>query len=108
MQAEQRDALAGLLDIKPVRLAQQIEMKIAAGDRLEARSSGGLLTYGFFARRGDHVLEIQQVGHERMQVAFDAHELCLTSANRSGEAGRRQRLPEFFPNALPGARRLKL
>ncbi len=38
MQAEQRNALAGLLDIEPVRLAEQVEMKIAAGNRLEARA----------------------------------------------------------------------
>ena len=37
MQAQQRNALACLLDIEPVRLAQQVEVKIAAGDRLEAR-----------------------------------------------------------------------
>ena len=38
VQADQRNALAGLLDIEPVRLAEQVEMQIAAGDRLEARA----------------------------------------------------------------------
>ena len=38
VQAEQGNACSGLLDIKPVRLAEQVEMKIAAGNRLEARA----------------------------------------------------------------------
>ena len=44
VQAEQRNALAGLLDIKPVRLAEQIEMQIAAGNRFEARAHRGPLS----------------------------------------------------------------
>ena len=38
MQAEQRRALAGFLDIDPVRLAEELEMHVAAGDRLELRA----------------------------------------------------------------------
>ena len=37
VQAEQGNALARLLDIEPVRLVEQVEMQVAAGNRLEAR-----------------------------------------------------------------------
>ena len=38
VQAEQRRALPGFLDIEPVRPAKEIEMHVAADDRLEART----------------------------------------------------------------------
>jgi hypothetical protein len=41
MQAQQRRALAGFLDIDPVRSAEQLEMHVAAGDRLEPRFHAG-------------------------------------------------------------------
>ena len=37
VQAEQGNALAGLLDIEPMRTAEHLEMHVAAGDGLEAR-----------------------------------------------------------------------
>lgn len=37
MQAQQRHALAGLLDIDTMLPPEQVEMHVAAGDRLEAR-----------------------------------------------------------------------
>ena len=38
VQAKQRHALARFLDVKPVRPAEQIEMHVAADDRLESRA----------------------------------------------------------------------
>ena len=43
VQAEQRNALAGLLDVEPVRAAEQREIEIAADDGLEMPGSRGLL-----------------------------------------------------------------
>ena len=40
-----------------------------------------------------------------MQVAFHPHELLFHQREDVGEAERRQRLPEFFPNAARGAQR---
>ena len=77
-------------------------MQIAAGDRLEARAHRGA---SVLARRRDHVLEVQQVRHERMQVAFDPHQFLLDQREHVGEAGRRQRLPEFLPDLARGAQR---
>ena len=39
VQAEQGDALSRLLDIEPVRLAEQVEMQIPAQDRLKTLGS---------------------------------------------------------------------
>src|ERR1700761_7744878 len=38
VQAEQRRALARFLDIKPVRLAEDVEMHVTAGDGLESHA----------------------------------------------------------------------
>jgi hypothetical protein len=43
VEAEQRRALAGLLDIDPVRPPEQIKMHVAAGDRLESGPHGNAL-----------------------------------------------------------------
>ena len=40
VQAEQRNAAAGFLDVEAMRAAEQIEMQVAADRRFEARAHG--------------------------------------------------------------------
>ena len=101
VQAEQRNALAGLLDVEPVRAAEQIEVQIAAGDRLEARAHCA----GLLARRGQHVLDVEQVRHERVQVALDRELAALEQREDVVVAGRRHLLPEHLPFVARRAQR---
>ena len=116
---EKRNTSAGLLEVEPVRAIEQIEIEIAADDRFEARAhwhsrpkdgvaslahsrpKDGVasLAYALLARRREHVLEVEQVRHERVQIALDCGEHCLarTSAKISLWPGHRDGLPEHLP-----------
>ncbi len=102
VQAHERNPFACLLDIEAMRAAEQIEVQIAADDRLElrARRAGGgrcLSHRRGLARGGEHVLEIEEVRHQRMQVALDAQEATLEQRKDVVQSRHRHRLPERLP-----------
>ena len=69
VQAHQRNARAGLLDIDAVRLAADLEMDVAADHRLDIALMSG--TFPFMPPwQRQRFLEIAQMGHERSQVAL--------------------------------------
>ena len=66
VQAQQRRALARLLDIDAMRPAEQIEMHVAADDRARTAGSCGCSR----AQLGERFLEVAQVRHEDLQIAL--------------------------------------
>ena len=105
VQAKQRNALARLLDVEPVRPSEQVEVEIAPDDELEAgahwhsRPKDGVasLAYGLPARRGQHILDVKQVRHQRMQVALDRKLAALEQREDVVVAGWRHLGPEQLP-----------
>ena len=74
VQAHERNALAGLLDVEAVRLAGDVEVQVAADGRLEPGLAGlliGRLPAGARARQRQQILEVAQVGHEGILVAVE-------------------------------------
>ena len=94
VQAQQRRALAGLLDIDAVRPAEQIEMHVAADDRLESRAHA-LGSFG--AQLGQRFLEVAKIGHEDLQVALGLQHAPLDQRHQVVRARRRPLAPEFLP-----------
>src|SRR4029079_5428382 len=68
-----------------------------------SRPKDGVASLAYdLARRGQHVLEVEQVRHQRMQIAFDDELAALEQREDVVMAGRRQLGPEQLPF---GARR---
>ena len=105
VQAQQRDAGAGLLDIEPVRLALDVEAQIAADGGLERGFAHRLRPARGGARQRQQLLEIEQVGEEGMLVAFELQRPRLDHGHQVMEARRRHRLPERRPGVLRGPER---
>src|SRR6266700_2078079 len=57
------------------------------------------------ARRRQHVLEVDEVRHQRMQIALDSHESALGEREEVVIARPRHRLPEPMPGIGAAAER---
>src|SRR5260370_28317106 len=57
------------------------------------------------ARRRQHVLEVDEVRHQRMQITLDSYESELGEREEVVIAGRRHRLPEPVPRLGAAAER---
>ena len=97
VQAQQRRALARLLDIDAVRPAEQIEMHVAAGDRLEPRAHAAAPVR---AQLGERFLEVAQMRHEDLQIAFGLQHAPLDQRQQIVGARRRPHAPELLPFLL--------
>src|SRR3954471_7442550 len=94
-----------------MRAVEQRQVEIASGDGLETRArrdalGGGLaLAARGLARRGQQVLDVEQIRHERMQVTFDGKLAALEQGEDVAVAGLRNFLPERLPLVLRRAQR---
>ena len=70
VEAEERPALAGLLEVHAMRLSAEGEAEVAADDRLEIGHRGSA-SRPRAARRGEDVLDVAEVRHEGPEVALD-------------------------------------
>ena len=107
VQADERDARAGLLEIDAVRLALDVDAQVAADGGLEvglgAHRAPPLPAGG--ARQRQQVLEVAQVGQEGMLVAFELQGARLDHGDQVMAARRRHRLPEGLPGVPRGPQR---
>ena len=112
MQAEQRYALSRLLEIDPAVLAQDRHADIAPDDRFQC----GLCHHApARAGEGQHILEVLQMGQERLKVAFEGHLAALGQREDVMPARRRRILPQGGPGLdgsthgeIPGTQRGQL
>ena len=69
MQADERDALPGALEIEAVMPSGMIEVQIAADDRLDFALARSLRR---LPQAREHGFEIEQMRHQRVQIAGQA------------------------------------
>ena len=104
VQADQRNSLPGLLEIDPMRPPLDRE-RGSSGRRSARRCAAISALLGEAARRREQVLEIQQVGHQRVEIALDAQLAALGEGEDVMEVRRRKRLPELAPRIVGTAER---
>ena len=103
VQAQQRRALARFLDIDAVMAPEQIEMHVAADDRLESRAHAPAPAGAQFGQR---FLEVAQIGHEDLQIAFGLQHPPLDQRHQVVGA-RRRPAHQNFCHSSSGARSAK-
>jgi hypothetical protein len=104
VQAEERNALARLLEVDAMRLAVQVQAQVAADHRLDhgrADCSGRRRHYGR-TQRGEELLEEQEIAPVGQHVAVDPQVADPLHGDQALEAGRRHRLGELRPTARRG------
>ena len=116
MQTQQRHALAGLLKINAMLAPEQVEMHVATDDRLECHAHAAapegrslrsrersLRSWG--AQLGQRFLEVAQIGHEYLQIAFRLEGAPFDQRHQVMRAGRWLAAAEFFPFRFRRAQR---
>ena len=98
VQADQRNARAVLLEIDAVHLAADLDVDVAADHRLDhdrscRRPSANIA----LPRQRQHVLEVLQIRHEGMQIAFQHRLPALGQREQIVPARPRHRLPILPP-----------
>ena len=71
MQADQRDAGSRLLEVEAMRPLLQRHVQVAADDRVDLRRHQCASSLQA-PRRRQHALEVEEMGHQRIKIAFDA------------------------------------
>ena len=106
VQAEERNALARLLEIDPMRLAVEVQPQIAADHRLDDRRADvrGTLRRSGRTQCGEELLEEQQVAAIGHHVALDLEMAHALHADQALEADGRHRLGELRPALRRGAK----
>ena len=92
VQQQQRHALAGFLDIDPVRPALDVHAQVTAGDRLDRDAAAGVGAWGRgrggpFAQQRQRALEPQQMGEEPGGVALDPQRALAAERQQVVPAG---------------------
>ena len=106
VQADQGNAGARFLPIDPVVPPQNADLPVAADDRLWLLAKTGCRRVGCrrrLARHREHLFEVAQIGHQRVQIALDRGPARLSHGEKVVIAGRRYRRPEFRPGVGVGA-----
>ena len=105
VQAEQRNALARLLEIKPVRLAVEVQAQVAPDHGLDDRRTdlGGPFRHGGRTKGGEELFEEQQIAAIGHHVALDLEVTHPLHADQALEADVGHRLGEFRPARRRGA-----